>query len=171
VEIQNRFSTRQLRLYSSDDVVGVELAGALKNVMALAAGISDGMALGFNTKGALLTRGIAEISRIGTALGGNRQTFSGLSGMGDLITTCTSPLSRNRFVGEQIGQGRALDDVLAGMVMVAEGVWTARAASELARRHGIEMPITDAVCRIIDDRIDPRAALIELMVRNLKAED
>jgi glycerol-3-phosphate dehydrogenase (NAD(P)+) len=169
--IQNQFSSRELRLYTTEDVIGVELAGALKNVIALAAGISDGMELGYNTKGALLTRGLAEMSRLGTALGGNRQTFSGLSGMGDLVTTCTSPHSRNRYVGEQIGRGESLEAILAKMVMVAEGVWTARAANELAKRHGIEMPITEAVCRVIDERKDPRTALIELMIRNLKAED
>ena len=145
--VQTAFSTRELRLYTTDDVTGVEIAGALKNVVALAAGICDGMGLGFNIKGALLTRGLTEISRLGAALGGQKQTFSGLSGMGDLITTCTSPHSRNRSVGERIGRGETLEQILGGMVMVAEGVWTARAAHELASRIGVEMPITTAVCR------------------------
>jgi glycerol-3-phosphate dehydrogenase (NAD(P)+) len=169
--IQKHFSSAGLRLYTSDDVIGVELAGALKNVIALAAGICDGLQLGYNIKGALLTRGLREISRLGTMLGGNRQTFSGLSGLGDLVTTCTSPSSRNHYVGEHIGRGEAVADVLKNMVMVAEGVWTARAAKELAARHGVEMPITEAVCRVLDDGKDPRTVLGELMLRNLKAED
>jgi glycerol-3-phosphate dehydrogenase (NAD(P)+) len=169
--VQTEFTSGQLRLYTSDDVIGVELAGALKNVIALAAGICDGMKLGYNAKGTLLTRGLAEILRLGTALGGNRQTFRGLSGMGDLITTCTSPQSRNHTVGERIGKGETLVQILKDMVMVAEGVWTARAANDLARRHDIEMPITQAVCDILDSGKDPRLALGELMQRSLKAED
>jgi glycerol-3-phosphate dehydrogenase (NAD(P)+) len=169
--VQKEFSSRGLRLYTSDDVVGVELAGALKNVIALAAGICDGLGLGFNTKGTLLTRGLAEIMRLGTALGGSRQTFSGLSGIGDLVTTCTSPNSRNRSVGERIGRGETVADILGNMVMVAEGVWTARAANDLAHNHSIEMPITSAVCAILDDGKNPRDAVTELMGRNLKAED
>jgi glycerol-3-phosphate dehydrogenase (NAD(P)+) len=169
--VQREFSTRELRLYTSDDVVGVELAGALKNVIALAAGMCDGMGLGYNAKGALLTRGIAEITRLGVALGGVRQTFAGLSGMGDLITTCFSPHSRNRTVGERIGRGATLSDVLRNMVMVAEGVWTARAALDLAQKFGVEMPITAAVCGVLEQGKDPRAAVGELMRRNLKAED
>jgi glycerol-3-phosphate dehydrogenase (NAD(P)+) len=169
--VQKEFSNRELRLYTSDDVVGVELAGALKNVVALAAGMCDGMGLGANTKGALLTRGLAEITRLGVAMGGNRQTFSGLSGIGDLITTCSAPQSRNRTVGERIGRGESPAQVLGSMVMVAEGVWTARAARDLAHRHGAEMPITESVCRVLEDGKDPRQAVTELMVRNLKAED
>jgi len=169
--VQREFSSRELRLYTSDDVIGVELAGALKNVIALAAGMCDGMGLGFNAKGALLTRGIAEITRLGVSLGGMRQTFAGLSGMGDLITTCFSPHSRNRTVGERIGRGAAPADVLRDMVMVAEGVWTARAALDLAQKHGVEMPITAAVCGVLEQGKDPRAAVGELMLRNLKAED
>jgi glycerol-3-phosphate dehydrogenase (NAD(P)+) len=169
--VQREFSSRELRLYTSDDVIGVELAGALKNVIALAAGMCDGMGLGHNAKGALLTRGIAEITRLGVALGGQRQTFAGLSGMGDLITTCFSPHSRNRTVGERIGRGATPADVLRNMVMVAEGVWTARAALDLAHKHGVEMPITAAVCSVLEQHKDPRAAVSELMLRNLKAED
>lgn len=169
--IQFEFASPALRLYTSDDVVGVELASALKNVIALAAGMCDGMGLGANAKGALLTRGLAEISRLGMALGGDRQTFSGLSGIGDLITTCTSGASRNRYVGEAIGRGEPPDQVLGRMVMVAEGVWTARAAFGLSQEHSIEMPITEAVCRILDGTTCPREALEELMTRDLKAED
>ena len=169
--VQREFSTPELRLYTSDDVVGVELAGALKNVIALAAGICDGLGLGYNAKGTLLTRGLTEITRLGTAMGGNRHTFSGLSGMGDLVTTCTSPQSRNHTVGERIGKGETLAHILSDMVMVAEGVWTARAANDLAKRHGVEMPITRAVCEILDQGKDPRLAVGELMQRSLKAED
>jgi len=170
-QLQTAFSSRQLRLYTSEDVAGAELAGALKNVIALAAGMCDGLNLGYNVKGALLTRGLVEITRLGTALGGTRQTFSGLSGMGDLITTCTSPHSRNRAVGERIGRGEPLKDVLASLVMVAEGVWTARAALELAERHDVELPITRAVCRVLEDGRDPREAVADLMRRDLKPED
>lgn len=169
--IQHEFSSRELRLYTTEDVVGVELAGALKNVIALAAGMCDGMGLGFNAKGALLTRGIAEITRLGVAKGGLRPTFAGLSGMGDLVTTCFSPQSRNRTVGERIGRGEPSKDVLSKMVMVAEGVWTAQAALDLARKHNVEMPITAAVCSVLEQGKDPRAAVGELMARNLKAED
>jgi glycerol-3-phosphate dehydrogenase (NAD(P)+) len=169
--VQHEFSTRELRLYTSDDVIGVELAGALKNVIALAAGMCDGMGLGFNTKGALLTRGIAEITRLGVALGGARRTFAGLSGMGDLVTTCFSPHSRNRTVGERIGRGAKTEDVLHEMVMVAEGVWTARAARDLSLKHHVEMPITEAVCGVLEQGRDPRSAVGDLMLRNLKAED
>ena len=169
--IQQEFSTSALRLYTTEDVVGVELAGALKNVIALAAGMCDGMNLGANAKGALLTRGVAEITRLGVAQGGLRQTFAGLSGMGDLITTCFSPHSRNRTVGEHIGRGENPAAVLTNMVMVAEGVWTAQAALELAQKLNIMMPITMAVCSVLEQGKDPRSAVGELMLRNLKAED
>lgn len=169
--VQQEFSTPELRLYTSDDVTGVELAGALKNVIALAAGICDGMGLGYNAKGTLLTRGLAEIIRLGIAMGAARRTFNGLSGMGDLVTTCTSPQSRNHTVGERIGKGEKLELILHDMVMVAEGVWTARAAYDLARKFGVDMPITKAVCEVLDHGKDPRLALGELMQRSLKAED
>jgi glycerol-3-phosphate dehydrogenase (NAD(P)+) len=170
-EVQAAFSAPHFRLYSSDDVVGVEFAGALKNVIALAAGMCDGMKLGFNAKGALVTRGLTELIRLGETLGGKRQTFTGLSGLGDLVTTCSSPQSRNRVVGERIGRGETLDQVLAGMVMVAEGVWTARAARDLAQKHQVSVPITDAVCDVLFEQKSPREALSELMQRALKAED
>jgi glycerol-3-phosphate dehydrogenase (NAD(P)+) len=169
--IQKEFSARELRLYTTEDVIGVELAGALKNVIALAAGMCDGLNLGFNAKGALLTRGLAEITRLGVAMGGSRQTFAGLSGIGDLVTTCSSPVSRNHTVGARIGGGEAPADVLNSMVMVAEGVWTARAARDLSRRNGVVMPITEVVCRVLEEGRDPRHAVAELMLRDLKAED
>ncbi|MDD5087869.1 MAG: NAD(P)-dependent glycerol-3-phosphate dehydrogenase [bacterium] len=169
--VQSEFSGESFRLYTSDDLIGVELAGAMKNVIALAAGMCDGMNLGANAKGALLTRGLTEITRLGVALGGNARTFSGLSGMGDLFTTCSSPASRNRSVGEALGRGENPLAILSRMTMVAEGVWTARAARDLSLRHQIAMPITEAVCRILDGDISPRRVLSELMTRDLKAED
>lgn len=167
---QQSFSTPAFRLYTSDDVIGVELAGALKNVIALAAGICDGMKLGANTKGTLVTRGLVEITRLAEALGGKPATFSGLSGLGDLVTTCTSGQSRNRTVGERIGRGEVLDRILADMIMVAEGVWTARAAQELARRYNVSVPITDAVCSVLFEQKSPQIAVSELMLRTLKSE-
>ena len=169
--VQKLLSGERFRIYSSDDVVGVELGGSLKNVVAIAAGLADGLGFGDNTKGALLTRGLAEISRLGVKLGGKPSTFAGLSGMGDLITTCCSRHSRNRYVGEQIGLGRTLKDVLAGMVMVAEGVRTTASAYALGQREGIEMPITEQVHRILFEDADPLKATMELMSRRLKVED
>jgi len=168
---QEIFSTPRFRVYASEDLVGVELGGALKNVIAIATGICDGLGFGDNTKGALLTRGLAEITRLGVKLGGQPHTFAGLSGMGDLITTCTSRHSRNRFVGEQVGKGRRLDEVLAGMSMIAEGVRTCRSARDLAHRQGVPMPITEAVYAILFEDKDPRQAVTELMTRDLKVED
>jgi glycerol-3-phosphate dehydrogenase (NAD(P)+) len=169
--IQTEFSGRELRLYTTDDVIGVELAGSLKNVIAVAAGMSDGMNLGYNTKGTLLTRGLAEMIRLGTAMGGDRKTFSGLSGIGDLITTCMSPHSRNRRIGESIGRGEPVAQALQNLVMVAEGVWTANAALELARRYDIIMPITEAVCAVLNDQATPQQVLQHLMQRTLKPEN
>jgi len=169
--MQETFFTRYFRVYASADVVGVELAGALKNVIALAAGICDGLGLGMNTKGALITRGLVEIAKLGETLGGKRVTFAGLSGMGDLITTCNSPLSRNHRVGEALAKGRKLDEILQEMVMTAEGVPTAQAALELAQRHGIAMPIAKAVCQVLFEEKAPRQAVEELMLRKLKVED
>ncbi len=170
-EMQETFSTAFFRVYASEDVVGVELAGALKNIIALAAGICDGLELGMNIKGALITRGLVEISKLGETLGGKRVTFAGLSGMGDLITTCTSPLSRNHRVGEVLAKGWKLDEILREMVMTAEGVPTAQAALELAQRHGIAMPITKAICQVLFEGKVPRQAVEELMLRKLKVED
>jgi glycerol-3-phosphate dehydrogenase (NAD(P)+) len=169
--IQEAFSAVQFRLYSSDDVIGVELGGALKNVIALAAGVCDGMRLGDNAKGALMTRGLAEMTRLGAELGARKSTFSGLSGLGDLVTTCASPWSRNRRVGERLGSGERPKDVLASLVMVAEGVWTARAARDMAVMHKVDVPITQAVCDIVFTEKSPGDALTQLMLRELKAED
>ena len=169
-EVQVLCATPRLRVYTNDDVVGCEYGGALKNVMAIAAGVCDGLGYGDNTKGALLTRGLAEISRLGMAMGGRRETFSGLTGMGDLIATAMSRHSRNRHVGERRGKGDTLAQVLAGMVMVAEGVNTARAARDLGRERGVELPITEQVCAIALEGRDPREAIRTLMTRDLRSE-
>jgi glycerol-3-phosphate dehydrogenase (NAD(P)+) len=170
-EVQRLFSTPRFRVYTNTDVAGCEYGAALKNVIAIAAGVCDGLGYGDNTKGALLTRGLAEIARLGVALGGRRETFFGLSGMGDLITTATSRHSRNRALGERLGRGATLEQALSGTVMVAEGVNTAQAARELGRRHGVELPLTDEVCAILLGGRDPREALDALMTRELKSEE
>ncbi|HID96451.1 MAG TPA: NAD(P)H-dependent glycerol-3-phosphate dehydrogenase [Candidatus Latescibacteria bacterium] len=169
-KVQSTFMTSTLRVYTNRDIVGVELGGSLKNVIALAAGICDGLGFGDNTKGALITRGLAEITRLGVAMGADPLTFAGLSGMGDLITTCISRHSRNRYVGEQIGQGRRLNEILAGMKMVAEGVRTTRSAFQLSRKMGVEMPITEKVYRVLFQNEDPKIAVAELMTREAKPE-
>jgi len=158
------------RVYTNGDVLGCELGAALKNVIAIAAGVCDGLGYGDNTKGALLTRGLAEIARLGVAMGAQRETFFGLTGMGDLITTAMSRHSRNRHVGERLGRGETLQQVLGAMWMVAEGVHTARAALELGRRHGVEMPIAEQVCALLFEGRSPREALGALMTRDLKRE-
>ena len=163
-------SAASFRVYTTDDVVGVELGGALKNVMAVATGILDGLGLGFNPRAALLTRGLAEMTRLGVALGAHPETFAGLAGLGDLVLTCTGSLSRNRAVGVAIGQGSTLEDFLAGKDTVAEGVLNAQSALALARRSGIEMPIVEATHRILFDGQPPREAIAELMARELRAE-
>jgi glycerol-3-phosphate dehydrogenase (NAD(P)+) len=168
--VQELFSVSNFRVYESDDIAGVELGGSLKNIVAIAAGIADGLAMGDNTKGALITRGLAEIVRLGLALGARAETFAGLSGLGDLVTTCYSRHSRNRFVGEQIGKGRKLPDILAGMTMVAEGVETARSGLELARRHQVEMPITEEIVHVLFDGRPVDEAAANLLGRRLKAE-
>lgn len=168
--VQKLASSPRLRVYTNDDVPGCEMGGALKNVIAIAAGVCDGLGFGDNTKGALLTRGLAEISRLGMALGGRRETFFGLTGMGDLIATAMSRHSRNRHVGERLGRGDTLEQVLGGMFMVAEGVHTARVARDLGRAHDIELPITDQVCAIALEGTGPRDALMTLMTRDLKSE-
>lgn len=167
--LQEAFSTPTFRLYRSPDVVGVELAGALKNIIAIAAGMATGLGLGHNALAALLTRGLHEIARLGVRLGGLPETFRGLAGMGDLVLTCTGTLSRNRSVGERLGRGEPLSQVLSGRE-VAEGVPTARAASALARKLHVEMPITFAVEAILDGRLAPREAVTALMTRSLKEE-
>jgi glycerol-3-phosphate dehydrogenase (NAD(P)+) len=160
----------RLRIYSADDVAGVEVAGAVKNVMAIAAGISDGLSLGYNARAALITRGLAEITRLGLKLGGRIETFIGLAGVGDLTLTCTGDLSRNRNVGLKLAQGIALDRVLGELGHVAEGVYTARAVDRLARELAIDMPITRAVCRVLDERVSAADAVRELLLRDPKAE-
>jgi glycerol-3-phosphate dehydrogenase (NAD(P)+) len=168
--VQVLCSTPRLRVYTNDDVVGCEIGGALKNVIAIAAGVCDGLGYGDNTKGMLLTRGLAEIGRLGVALGGRFETFFGLTGMGDLITTAMSRHSRNRHVGERLGRGETLEQVLGGMVMVAEGVNTARAARDLGRARGVELPITEQVCALLLEGRSPGEALDVLMTRDLKRE-
>jgi glycerol-3-phosphate dehydrogenase (NAD(P)+) len=168
--IRDLFHDVAFRVYTNDDVVGVELGTALKNVIALAAGIADGMGLGANARGAILTRGLAEITRLGVALGARPETFLGLAGVGDLVTTCSSPLSRNRTLGERIGRGIPLNEALASMTQVAEGVPTTRSAVLLARRLGIEMPIAEQVARVLFEGLDPREALRALMTRPPRME-
>ncbi len=168
--VQQLLLTSDFRIYTSPDVLGVELGGALKNIIAIAAGICDGLGLGDNTKGALLTRGLAEMVRLGKRMGANPVTFSGLSGVGDLITTCMSRFSRNRFVGEQIGRGKGLNEILDGMSMVAEGVKTTRSAYNLSRKYGVEMPITKQMYEVLFMGKSPKIALLELMTREPKAE-
>lgn len=170
VALQHLFNGPTFRVYSADDVIGVEIGGALKNVIAIAAGISDGLGYGDNTKAALVTRGLAEIVRIGRTLGGVRETFAGLSGVGDLMVTCNSRLSRNRGVGERLGRGEKMAAILGGMQQVAEGVWTCRAARELAREVGTELPITQQVYEVCHEGKDPRLAVGELMARDPKPE-
>jgi glycerol-3-phosphate dehydrogenase (NAD(P)+) len=168
--VQLAMSTQWFRVYTNDDAVGVELAGAVKNVIAIAAGALDGLGAGNNAKSALVTRGLVEIARLGTRLGAKPETFAGLAGIGDLITTCVSPEGRNRRVGEQIGRGRKLDDVLAEMDSVAEGVPTTRAVHRLARQLNVEMPITAAVHAVLFENKDALTAITELMTRDPKAE-
>jgi len=167
---QTLFASPTFRVYTNDDVTGCEFGAALKNVVALAAGVCDGLGFGDNTKAALLTRGLVEIARLGVAMGGRRETFFGLTGMGDLIATAISRHSRNRGVGERIGRGEPLDHILGSMVMVAEGVHTARAARDLGARLGIETPIADQVCAMLFEGRDPRDAVGRLMTRDLKSE-
>lgn len=168
--VQTLFSVGHFRVYKSRDIIGVELGGALKNIIAIASGICDGLGLGDNTKGALMTRGLAEITRLGSAIGAKAETFAGLSGMGDLVTTCISKHSRNRHVGECIGKGEKLDDILAGMKMVAEGVQTTHSGFALARKHGVEMPITEAVYQVLFEGKPAPQAVGDLMERRLRAE-
>lgn len=168
--VQLAFATDWFRVYTNADVIGVEIAGAVKNVIAIAAGILDGLGAGNNAKASLVTRGLVEISRLGVAMGAREETFHGLAGVGDLITTCVSPEGRNRSVGEQIGKGRKLGEVLAGMESVAEGVPTTQAVRALAQRFDVDMPITDAVHAVLFEDKDVLTALTELMTRDPKPE-
>jgi glycerol-3-phosphate dehydrogenase (NAD(P)+) len=169
--VQHLLSTASFRVYTSTDILGVEVGGALKNVMALAAGVCDGLDFGHNARAALITRGLAETSQLGLAMGARPQTFAGLSGMGDLVLTCTGHLSRNHTVGFQLGQGKKLADILSAMRMVAEGVSTAGSAVALGARHGVEMPIAERVYALLHGHITPHEAVTELMTRALKHED
>lgn len=168
--VQKLFSTEHFRTYSSPDVVGLEISGAMKNIIAIAAGISDGLGYGLNTRAALITRGLAEISRMGVALGADKSTFAGLGGMGDLVLTCTGDLSRNRTVGLALGAGKKLDDILAEMTMVAEGVKTTKSCYNLAKIMGVDMPILDQVYQVIYEDKECRAAVNDLFGRDLKKE-
>ncbi len=168
--LQEEFSDEHLRCYAGTDLVGVELAGALKNVIAIAAGIVDGLGLGFNTQAALMTRGLHEITRLGVALGADAETFRGLAGMGDLVLTCTGGLSRNRLLGQRLGRGETLEQILASSREVVEGVRTTPAAARLAADHGVDMPITDAMSQLLEGKVDPKTALRELMTRELRVE-
>ena len=169
-QLQKFFCKGSFRAYSSDDVSGVELGGALKNIYAIAAGISDGLGLGDNAKAALVTRSLAELVRLGTSLGGQPETFHGLSGLGDLIVTCFSIHSRNRGVGERLGRGESLADIQKSMVMVAEGVPTARSAYEEARKHGVDTPLLDTVHAVLFGGLSPRDGLLRLLAREPKPE-
>ena len=169
-EIQTIFSTETFRVYNHRDIIGVELGGAMKNVIALAAGVADGLGFGHNTRAALITRGLAEMTRLGIKLGGAAETFAGLAGMGDLVLTCTGDLSRNRSVGIELGQGRKLDEILSGMQMVAEGVKTTLSAYQLAAKLGVDVPIIEQMYLILYQDKDPRKAVTDLMLRDLKSE-
>jgi glycerol-3-phosphate dehydrogenase (NAD(P)+) len=168
--VQQRFTTERFRVYTNLDPVGVELGGALKNIIGVAAGISDGLGLGDNAKAALMTRGLAEMTRFGVTLGAEPQTFQGLAGMGDLITTCVSEHGRNYKFGKRLAKGEKAADILAGMTMVAEGVYTTRSVHDRARQMGLDLPITGAVYRVIYEGKDPRAAVDDLMLRPPKGE-
>ncbi|HEV8324581.1 MAG TPA: NAD(P)H-dependent glycerol-3-phosphate dehydrogenase [Myxococcota bacterium] len=168
--VQDVFAGPRFRAYVTEDVVGVEVGGALKNVMAIAAGAADGLGFGHNTIAALITRGLAEIARLGAAMGANPLTLAGLAGLGDLVLTCTGGLSRNRHVGVELGKGKTIEQVLGDMTQVAEGVKTARAARDLARRRGVEMPITEAVYQILYEGMPVHEAVVRLMAREARAE-
>jgi len=168
--VQRVFATPFFRVYAHDDVIGVELGGAVKNVIAIAAGIVDGLGLGLNTRAALITRGLAEIRRLGARLGANPRTFSGLAGVGDLMLTCTGTLSRNHTVGKKLGEGKTLEKILSEMTMVAEGVRTSKSVYNLSRKLEVEMPISHEIYHILYDGTPPEVALKRLMSRDLKAE-
>ncbi len=170
VRLAREFNSRRLRMYSNDDLVGVEVAGATKNVMAIAAGICDGLGLGLNARAALMTRGLAEVSRLGLHLGGRTETFLGLAGAGDLILTCTGDLSRNRTVGLRLAAGASISEILGTLGHVAEGVGTAYEVERLASRIGVDMPITRAVCAVLRGKLEPAAAVALLLERDPRAE-
>jgi glycerol-3-phosphate dehydrogenase (NAD(P)+) len=167
---QQIMSTESFRTYTNNDIIGVELGGALKNVIALAAGVADGLGFGYNSRAALITRGLAEITRLGIAKGASPDTFAGLAGMGDLVLTCTGDLSRNRSVGIELGRGRSLEEIMSGMNMVAEGVKTTLATYRLASKLGVDVPITEQMYKILYEGKPPRQAVSDLMARDLKGE-
>lgn len=169
-DVQAIFAAPHFRVYTNTDVIGVELGGAIKNVIAIASGIVDGLGLGLNTRAALITRGLAEIRRLGIRMGANPHTFAGLAGVGDLILTCTGTLSRNHTVGKMIGEGKKLDDILAEMRMVAEGVKTAKSVYNLSKSLNVEMPIADSVYAVLYDDLEPATGVYQLMTRSLKGE-
>jgi glycerol-3-phosphate dehydrogenase (NAD(P)+) len=171
ISVQQSISTSSFRCYTSTDVVGAELGGALKNVVAIAVGICDGLGLGLNARAGLMTRGLREITRLGAKMGADPLTFLGLAGMGDLVLTCTGDLSRNRRVGLELAAGRSLDEIVSGMNQVAEGVKTTQAACARAERHGVDMPISEAVRRVLDGDLTPRDAAVHLMTRQLRSEN
>jgi glycerol-3-phosphate dehydrogenase (NAD(P)+) len=168
--VQRAFASEKLRVYSSDDVVGVEVGGAMKNVIAIAAGVIDGLGFGHNSRAGMITRGLFEIGQLANKLGGHPLTVAGLSGMGDLVLTCTGDLSRNRTVGVELGQGKKLPEILAGLGHVAEGVKTAKSAYDLSIREGVTMPITHEVYSVLYQGKDPRQAVVDIMTRELRAE-
>ena len=169
--VQQTFNDSRFRVYTNDDVIGVELGGALKNIIAIAAGVCDGLGLGHNSRAALITRGLAEVARLVVACGGRLDTMAGLAGLGDLVLTCTGDLSRNRSVGVELGRGRKLPDIIGGMHgMVAEGVFTTKAAAMLARKKGVEMPITEQMFAILENGKSPQQAIEELMTRAARSE-
>jgi glycerol-3-phosphate dehydrogenase (NAD(P)+) len=169
--LQKIFNDQKLRVYTSSDVIGVELGGSLKNIIAIAAGISDGLGFGMNAKAAIVTRGLVEMARFGVALGAKKETFSGLSGLGDLVTTCMSSHSRNHFVGQQIGQGKKLKSVISHMDMVAEGIKTVKSVYELNKKYKIEIPITTEIYKVLYKNKSPLKAVSDLMLREKKMED
>ncbi len=168
--VQLEFRGPHFRLYGSDDVIGVEIGGAMKNTIAIAAGVAEGLGLGHNALAALITRGLAELTRLASAAGGRRETLAGLSGLGDLVLTCTGHLSRNRHVGIELARGRSLQEILAGMKMIAEGVRTTGAALALGARYGVELPIATQMSEVLEGRVDVRSALETLMLRRQRAE-
>lgn len=171
IKVQDTFTTDKFRVYRNDDVIGVELGGVLKNVIAIASGISDGLGLGYNARAALITRGLFEVSKLGVAMGAKHETFFGLSGMGDLVLTCTGALSRNYTVGTKLGEGKSLDEILDEMHMVAEGVKTAKAVHALAKEHNVDMPISETVFEILYEGKAPIEAVKELLSRTITNED
>ena len=169
-ELQEIFMAPSFRVYTNNDVAGVEFGGALKNIIALCAGITDGLGYGDNTKAALMTRGLHEITRLGVKLGAKKETFAGLTGIGDLIVTCTSMHSRNRRAGILIGQGKTLSEALSEVHMTVEGVWATESAYKLAQKHGVEMPIVSAAYRVLFEGADPKKEVLSLMTRDKKSE-